>query len=170
MSDRQWTRLRPLLPNKPRGVTRVDDWRGISGIVHVLQSGCRRKDAPAIKGPPKAATIATCAGLRRAHVACHVRGAGGRRQTTHRVADRQYAYEGPPLGSGRKRGAHHPSIGVCRGGRNTKVHAITDRQGRPLAFLLTPGQVADCRARPIATIRPPARGSHACSHRQRQGL
>ena len=26
------------------------------------------------------------------------------------------------------------------------MHALTDRQGRPLAFLLTPGQAADCRA------------------------
>ena len=26
------------------------------------------------------------------------------------------------------------------------VHAITDRQGRPLAFVLTPGQAADCKA------------------------
>ena len=26
------------------------------------------------------------------------------------------------------------------------MHAVTDRQGRPLAFLLTPGQAADCRA------------------------
>ena len=26
------------------------------------------------------------------------------------------------------------------------VHATTDRQGRPLAFLLTPGQAADCKA------------------------
>ena len=41
---------------------------------------------------------------------------------------------------------HCQAIGVSRGGRNTKVHAITDRQGRPLAFLLTPGLVTDCRA------------------------
>ncbi len=53
LNDRQWTRLQPLLPNKPRGVHRVDDRRVISGIVHVLQSGCQRKDAPAIYGPPK---------------------------------------------------------------------------------------------------------------------
>ena len=53
LSDAQWSRLRPLLPNKPRGVPRVDDRRVISGIVHVLQSGCRWKDAPAIYGPPK---------------------------------------------------------------------------------------------------------------------
>ncbi len=53
LSDGQWERLRPLLPNKPRGVPRVDDRRVISGIVHVLQSGCRWKDAPVIYGPPK---------------------------------------------------------------------------------------------------------------------
>ena len=53
LSDGHWARLQPLLPNKPRGVPRVDDRRVISGIVHVLQSGCRWKDAPAIYGPPK---------------------------------------------------------------------------------------------------------------------
>ena len=53
LSDEQWARLKPLLPNKPRGVPRVDDRRVISGIVHVLQSGCRWKDAPALYGPPK---------------------------------------------------------------------------------------------------------------------
>lgn len=53
LSDEQWVRLKPLLPNKPRGVPRVDDRRVISGIVHVLQSGCRWRDAPAIYGPPK---------------------------------------------------------------------------------------------------------------------
>ena len=53
LSDGQWARLQPLLPNKPRGVPRVDDRRVISGIVHVLQSGCRWKDAPTIYGPSK---------------------------------------------------------------------------------------------------------------------
>ncbi len=53
LSDGQWERLRPLLPNKPRGVPRVDDRRVISGIVHVLQSGCRWRDAPALYGPHK---------------------------------------------------------------------------------------------------------------------
>ena len=53
LDDRQWARLQSMLPNKPRGVPRVDDRRVISGIVHVLQSGCRWKDAPSIYGPPK---------------------------------------------------------------------------------------------------------------------
>ena len=53
LSEEQFRRLRPLLPNKVRGVPRVDDRRVISGIVHVLRSGCRWKDAPALYGPHK---------------------------------------------------------------------------------------------------------------------
>lgn len=52
-SDEQWVRLKLLLPNKPRGVPRVDDRRVISSIVHVLQSGCRWKDASAFYGLSK---------------------------------------------------------------------------------------------------------------------
>ena len=47
---------------------------------------------------------------------------------------------------GWKRGARAQAIGVSRGGRNTKVHALSDGFGRPLAFALTEGQAADCRA------------------------
>jgi transposase len=42
-----------LLPNKVRGVARVDDRRVISGIIHVLKSGGRWVDAPACYGPRK---------------------------------------------------------------------------------------------------------------------
>ncbi|TLU70729.1 transposase [Lichenicoccus roseus] len=50
LSDRQWKQLAPLLPRESRGVPRVDDRRVISGIVHVLKSGGRWADAPAIYG------------------------------------------------------------------------------------------------------------------------
>ena len=53
LTDAQFERLRPLLPNKPRGVARVDDRRVISGIIHVLVSGGRWIDAPAVYGPRK---------------------------------------------------------------------------------------------------------------------
>ncbi len=53
LNDEQFGRLAPLLPTDTRGVPRVDDRRVISGIIHVLQSGCRWKDAPARYGPHK---------------------------------------------------------------------------------------------------------------------
>ncbi len=52
LSDRAWASLEPLLPTNQPGARRVDDRRVISGIVHVLKSGCRWKDVPAVYGPP----------------------------------------------------------------------------------------------------------------------
>jgi transposase len=53
LTDEQFARLSPFLPTDTRGVPRVDDRRVISGIIHVLQSGCRWRDAPAAYGPHK---------------------------------------------------------------------------------------------------------------------
>lgn len=53
LSGAQMARLRPLLPDKARGVPRADDRRVVSGIVHVLKSGCRWADAPPDYGPRK---------------------------------------------------------------------------------------------------------------------
>jgi transposase len=51
LSDEQWERIAPHLPTDVRGVERVDDRRVISGIVHVLKSGCRWCDCPPEYGP-----------------------------------------------------------------------------------------------------------------------
>jgi transposase len=45
--------LKQLLPNKSRGVPRVDDRRVISGIIHMIRGGLMWWDAPAVFGPPK---------------------------------------------------------------------------------------------------------------------
>jgi len=45
------------------------------------------------------------------------------------------------------------AIGRSRGGRTTKIHALTDCECRPIAFMLTGGQVADCTAG--AASQPP---------------
>jgi len=53
LNERQFARLTPHLPTDTRGKPRVDDRRVISGIVHVLKSGCRWADAPLVYGPRK---------------------------------------------------------------------------------------------------------------------
>jgi transposase len=53
LTEAQFLRLQPLLPNKPRGVPRVDDRRVISAMVHVIRKGLMRRDAPATYGPHK---------------------------------------------------------------------------------------------------------------------
>lgn len=39
LTDFEWEAIRPHLPNKPRGVPRVDDRRVLNGIFWVLRSG-----------------------------------------------------------------------------------------------------------------------------------
>ena len=51
LSDAEWAVIRPLLPNKPRGVARVDDRRVIDGIFYVLRSGSPWRDLPERYGP-----------------------------------------------------------------------------------------------------------------------
>ena len=51
LSGEQWGKIEPLLPTDVRGKERVDDRRVISGILHVLKSGCRWCDCPPEYGP-----------------------------------------------------------------------------------------------------------------------
>src|SRR5262249_7938296 len=51
LSDDQWQRIEPHLPKDVRGIKRKDDRRVISGIVHVLKTGCRWAECPEVYGP-----------------------------------------------------------------------------------------------------------------------
>ncbi len=53
LTDAQFAKIAPHLPTGTRGKARVDDRRVISGIIHVLKSGGRWVDAPAVYGPRK---------------------------------------------------------------------------------------------------------------------
>jgi transposase len=46
LTDCEWFAIRPLLPNKPRGVPRVDDRRVLNGIFWVLRSAHRGATCP----------------------------------------------------------------------------------------------------------------------------
>ena len=51
LSDKAWAALEPHLPHGRPGKPRVDDRRVISGILHVLKTGCRWRDVPPEYGP-----------------------------------------------------------------------------------------------------------------------
>ena len=41
LTDHEWATIKPMLPNKPRGMPRVNDRRVLNGIFWVLRSGAR---------------------------------------------------------------------------------------------------------------------------------
>lgn len=51
LSDAQWAVIEPHMPKNQPGPEREDDRRIISGILHVLTSGCRWRDCPSEYGP-----------------------------------------------------------------------------------------------------------------------
>jgi len=122
-SDEQWSRIEPLLPTNTRGMPRVDDRRVLSGIVHVLKSGCRWSDCPGAYGP--------CKTIYNRFV---------------RWAKRGIWEDILPVFRRRKRGAFIHAIGRSKGGRTTKIHTVTDAQGRPVVMVLTPGNTSDHKA------------------------
>ncbi|MEO1293000.1 MAG: IS5 family transposase [Pseudomonadota bacterium] len=143
LSPAQMTKIEPFFP-RSHGVPRVDDRRVISGIVYVLKHGLQWKDAPQDYGP---------------HKTLYNR---FRRWTEMGIFDRIFSHlaaeDGPPdtlmidathLKAHRtacslpKRGALPRHIGRTKGGLNTKLHAVCDGEGRPLAMCLTAGQRSD---------------------------
>lgn len=51
LTEFEWKTIQPLLPNKPRGVARVDDRRVLNGIFYQLRSGSPWADLPECYGP-----------------------------------------------------------------------------------------------------------------------
>ena len=146
LTDEQFSKIAPHLPTDTRGKARVDDRRVISGIVHVLKSGGRWIDAPPEYGPKKT--------LYNRYVRWAEKGvwlalfqalakAGG---PPAQVLIDSSAVKAHRSAAGGKGGEKNQAIGRSRGGRTTKIHALTDAECRPLAFMLTGGQVADCTA------------------------
>src|ERR1700688_2240939 len=54
LSDFEWSVIQPLLPNKPRGVPRVDDRRVLNGIFWGLRTGAPWGGVPTRYGPQTA--------------------------------------------------------------------------------------------------------------------
>jgi len=51
LTDKEWTIIEPLLPNKPRGVPRVDDRRVLNGILWRFRTGSPWAEVPERYGP-----------------------------------------------------------------------------------------------------------------------
>jgi transposase len=142
LSDFEWGVIALLLPNKPRGVPRVDDQRVLNGIFRVLRAGAPWRAPPKEFGP---------------QTTCHNRFVRWRKDGVwdRLLAAVTTAYDGnvqmidstsvPCISMPRTQKSHPDRcMGRSRGGLTTKIHALTDANGLPLELMLTPGQAGDC--------------------------
>jgi transposase len=143
LSEHEWTKIKPMLPNKPRGVPRVDDRRILNGIFWVLRSGAPWRDLPDGYGP---------------HTTCYNRFVRWRRAgvwdqimdaltTTHNAAVQiidtsivRVHQQGACVAD--NRGQH---MGRSRGGLTSKIHAVVDANGLPVQLAITTDEAHDNR-------------------------
>ena len=157
LTDEQWQTIKSFLPTRHTGPRRVDDRRLISGIVSVLRSGCRWRDCPREYGPHT--TIYNRFNRWSSRELCQTIFAAlvSVGEAPRLLMADSSAAKAHLSASGGRMGEIRQAVGRSRGGRTTKVHALTDEQGRPHAFLLTGGQVADIKgAASLLTSMPPS--------------
>jgi transposase len=51
LNDEQWAKIKPLIPMNRPGQKPRNNRRVLSGIIHVLKTGCRWQDCPPEYGP-----------------------------------------------------------------------------------------------------------------------
>ncbi|MFT2214787.1 IS5 family transposase [Rhizobium giardinii] len=145
LTDFEWAIIQPLLPNKPRGVPRVDDRRVINGILWRFRTGSPWADVPERYGPYNDMLQSFCAMEKGGYLgSCLARDRKGlRRRHRH---DRQFLCSRSSACGHRKKGDRDDGcMGRSRGGLTTKIHAVVDADGRPISLDLTAGQAHDIR-------------------------
>jgi transposase len=143
LTDYEWTAIKPMLPNKPRGVPRVNDRRVLNGILWVLRSGAPWRDLPESYGPPT-----TCynrfvrwrqAGVWDRLMNALAAGHDAAVQMIDTSIVRVHQHGACIAGN------NEQLMGRSRGGLTTKIHAVVDTSGLPVRLALTTGEAHDNR-------------------------
>lgn len=147
LTDVEWELIGPLLPKKPRGVARVDDRKVLNGIFWVLRTGSPWRDLPDRYGP---STTVYNRFNRWAKAGVWVRvfeELAARSPDSMQFIDSSIIRAHQHAATGKKGGRITP-IGRSRGGLSTKINAMVDANGLPVAITLAPGQASDKAAVP----------------------
>ena len=133
LSDFEWAAIKPFLPNKSRGVRRVNDRRVLNGIFWVLGSGAPWRDLNNrfVRWRKAGVWDRIMDSLAAAH------DAAVQMIDTSVVRVHQHA---ACIARNRSQ-----SMGRSRGGLTSKIHAVVDTNGLPVRLGLTAGEAHDNR-------------------------
>jgi transposase len=138
LTDHEWTAIKPVLPNKPPGVSRVNDRRVLNGISWVLRSGAPGRDVPDDFG-----LYTTCYNR---FVRWRRAGVWGRiRDALAKAHDASVQMIDTSIVRVHQHWAciirnRNQSMGRSRGGLTSKIHAVIDTNGLPVRLALTAGE------------------------------
>ncbi|CAM5272612.1 IS5 family transposase IS427 [Aquamicrobium terrae] len=143
LANLEWSAIKPFLPNKPRGVPRVNDRRVLNGIFWVLRSGAPWRDLPQAFGP-----YTTCYNRfvrwRRAGVWERIMNAlASAHDATVQMIDTSIVRVHQHAACIANNGGQH--MGRSRGGLTSKIYVVVDANGLPVRLGLTGGQAHDNR-------------------------
>ena len=146
LSDCEWSVIKPMLPNKPRGIPRVDDRRVLNGIFWVLRSGAPWRDLPEIYGP-RTTCYNRFVRWRRARVWDQIMEAlAAAHEAAVQMIDtsvvRVHQHGACTAGN------REQHMGRSHGGLTSKVYAVVDAKGLPVRLGLTSGEAHDNRLCP----------------------
>jgi transposase len=159
LSDAEWARLRPLLPDRPRTGRPPKDHRLVlDALLWLTRTGAPWRDLPERFGPWR--SVATrfyrwtrsgvweriLAALRR------IADARGRIDWEVHMVDAT-SVRAHRHAAGARGGQHLQALGRSRGGFGSKLHLRCDRRGRPIAFVLTAGERNERAALPELMAR-----------------
>jgi len=143
LTDFEWAAIRSFLPNKPRGIPRVDDRRVLNGIFWVLRSGAPWRDLPETYGP-RTTCYNRFVRWRQAGVWDRIMDAlAAGHDASVQMIDTSVVrvhQHGASIADN-----NHQDMGRSRGGLTSKIHAVVDTNGLPVHLALTPGEAHDNR-------------------------
>jgi len=141
LTDYEWAAIKPMLPNKPRGVPRANDRRVLNGIFWVLRSGAPWRDLPEYFGP-----YTTCynrfvrwrrAGVWDQLMNALTAGHDAAVQMIDTSVVRVHQHGACIAGNSEQ------LMGRSRGGLTIKIHSVVDTSGLPVRLALTTGEAHD---------------------------
>lgn len=144
LRDDQWERIKDWLPGKPGdvGATAQNNRRFVEAVLYRYRAGIPWRDLPERFGDWKNT---------HRRFSRWAKNGVWQRLFEHLAGDanNEYAMIDSTIVRAHQHSAGAPkkgedqAIGRSRGGLSSKIHALVDALGKPLAFLLTPGQAHD---------------------------
>ncbi|WP_394803501.1 IS5 family transposase [Huintestinicola butyrica] len=149
LSDEQWEQIKEMFPKAKTGRPPKDNRIMMNAILWLARSGAAWADIPERYGSYKTVYSRFCK-WRDDGTLLRIFETLNEDADFENLSIDSTSIKAHPQSAGAKKGAvnaeNNQFIGVSRGGKTTKIHAVVDGLGNPVCFMLTGGQVHDSKA------------------------